>query len=68
MKTKTIYRVFDWDIDGKEDILDSLTEAIKLFDKQVKENPEGSWRLYKDTEKPYGSGNFTEDCLMAHNQ
>ena len=64
---KSLYRVFDWNCDGAEIICDTLKEAKETFKKMVKENPDGSWRLYRDTEIPYLSGNFEEDCLMAHN-
>lgn len=66
MKTKSMYRVFDWNEDMSDVSFDTYKEAKKFYTKCIKENPYGNFRLYKDTEKPYLSGNFTEDCLLSN--
>lgn len=66
MKNKSIYRVFDWDTEGEEEMFDTLKEAKERYNKRLENEPEANLRLYKDTEKPYLSGNFIENCLMSN--
>lgn len=68
MKTKSMYRVFDWDNDGEELYFNDLRNAKREYKKLLKDEPQGNWRLYKDTESPYMSGNFNEDCLMSNDR
>lgn len=65
MKKSIIYRVFDWGGLLPEATFDTLKKAEKYYLKMKKEEPFLSWRLYRDTEKPARSGNFTEDCLLS---
>lgn len=65
MKTKSLYRVFDWNGEYEE-TFDTLEQAEHYYKEQVETYPNGNWRLYQDTEKPYLSGNFTEECLKSN--
>lgn len=66
MKQKSMYRVFDWNTDGSEEYYEKHSDAVKRYKQLVKDEPKGNWRLYKDTEKPHMSGNFTEECLISN--
>lgn len=63
---KSMYRVLDWDNDMSDVSFNTLKEAKKVYQKCIKDNPYGNFRLYKDTEKPYRSGNFIEECLLSN--
>ncbi len=64
MKTKTAYRVFDWDSDGEEEIFDTYGQAEHYYNQMIENDPEGNWRLYED--KELVNGNFIEDCLLCN--
>lgn len=67
MKAKTLYRVFDWDNDFEaESVFYNLKDAKIEYMKQLKENPYKNLRLYKDTETPWQSGIFIEDCILSN--
>lgn len=65
MRTKSLYRVFDWDGEYEE-TFDTLEQAEHQYKEQIEAYPTGNWRLYKDTEQPYQSGNFSEECLKSN--